>query len=162
VFSVQIIRLIETHAESLTHEVVADLLTNEHTPSYRRIPKEEVAQRALAFYQNLGNWIGDPKDDAIRAEYESWGGIRCRQGIPVSEIVYSLILRKKHLRRCIREFGSVESSGERIASGEPLPLALYSIQELNYLVGDFFDRALYYIMRGYEMQAKAKPSAVAR
>lgn len=161
-FSVQIIKLIETHAESLTHEVVADLLTNEHTPSYLRIPKEEVAQRALAFYQNLGNWIGDPKDDAICAEYERWGAIRCRQGIPVSEIVYSLILRKKHLRRCIREFASVESSGERSASGEPLPLALYNIQELNYLVGDFFDRALYYIMRGYEMQAKAKQSAVAK
>ncbi|MGP8260387.1 MAG: hypothetical protein ACLQM6_10595 [Acidobacteriaceae bacterium] len=161
-FSVQIIKLIETRAESLTHEVVADLLTNEHTTSYRRIPKEEVAQRALAFYQNLGNWIGDPKDDAIRAEYEKWGAIRCRQGIPVSEIVYSLMLRKKHLRRCIREYGSVESSGQRIASGEPLPLALYNIQELNYLVVDFFDRALYYIMRGYEMQAKAKPSAAAR
>ena len=161
-FSFKIIKLIETHAESLTHDFVADLLTNEHTPSYRRIPKEEVAQRALAFYQNLGNWVGDPKDDAIRAEYERSGGNRCRQGIPVSEIVYSLILRKKHLRRYIREYGFVESSGERFASGEPLPLALYNIQELNYVVGDFFDRALYYIMRGYEMQAKAKQSAVAR
>jgi hypothetical protein len=160
-FSVEIIKLIETSAESLTHEVVADLLTNEHTPSYHRIPKEEIAQRALAFYQNLGTWIGDPKDDAIRAEYEKWGGIRCRQGIPVSEIAYSLIIRKKHLRRCIRDYGFVGSSGERFASGGPLPLALYNIQELNYVVGDFFDRALYYILRGYEMQAKAKQSAVA-
>jgi hypothetical protein len=158
VLSAQIIKLIEAHAESLTREVVADLLTNEHTPSYLRIPKEEVAQRALAFYQNLGNWIGNPKDDAIRAEYERWGEIRCREGIPVSEIVYSLILRKKYIRRYIREYGFVESSHERFASGEPLPLALYNIQELNYVVGDFFDRALYYIMRGYEMQAKAKQS----
>ena len=95
--SVRLIKLIETHAESLTHEVVADLLTNEHTPSYLRIPREELEQRAFAFYQNLGNWIGNPKDDAIRAEYEEWGRIRCRQGIPVSEIVYSLILRKNIL-----------------------------------------------------------------
>lgn len=155
--SVQIIKLIEANAESLAHQVVADVMTNEHTPSYRCIPKEEITQRNFAFYRNLGNWIGNPKDDAIRAEYEKWGEIRCRQGIPVSEIAYSLILRKKHLRRCIREYVFVGSSGEQSASSEPLPLALYNIQELNYLIGDFFDRALYYILRGYDKQAKAKP-----
>jgi len=157
VFSVQIIKLIEANAESLAHQVVADLLTNEHTPSYRRIPKDEITQRNFAFYRNLGNWIGDPKDDAVRAEYEKWGEIRCRQGIPVSEIAYSLILRKKHLRRCIREYVFAGPSGEQSASGEPLPLVLYNVQELNYLIGDFFDRALYYILRGYDKQAKARP-----
>jgi hypothetical protein len=160
--SAQLIKLIETHAQSLAREVVADLLTNEHTPSYHRFPKEELERRAFVFYQNLGNWIGDPKDDAIRAEYEEWGKVRCREAIPVSEIVYSLILRKRHLRRYIRDHGSIELSGGRLASAELVPLELYSIQELNYLVGDFFDRALYYLMRGYEMQAQADRRANAK
>jgi len=157
VFSTQIIKLIEANAESLAHQVVADLLTNEHTPSYLRIPKEEATQRVFAFYKNLGKWIGDPNDDAIRAEYEKWGEIRCRQGIPVSEIAYSLIIRMKHLRRCIREYAFIGSASEQSASGEPLPLILYNVQELNYLIGDFSDRALYYILRGYEKQMKAEP-----
>jgi hypothetical protein len=155
--SARLIKLIETHAQSLAHEVVEDLLTNEHTPTYGRIPKEELERRNFAFYQNLGNWIGAPNEPATRAEYEDWGRVRCRQEIPVSEIVYSLILRKRHLRRYIREHGFVESSGDRIGSGL-LPLELYSIQELNYTLDDFFDRALYYLMRGYETQAKAKES----
>ena len=75
-----------------------------------------------------------------------------------SELAYSLVLTKKHLRRYIREHWSVVFSGDRIATGELAPLELYSIQELNYLVGDFFDRALYYLLRGYEKQAKAKES----
>ena len=157
--SVRLIKLIETHAESLTNEVVGDLLSNEHTPSHIRIPKEELGLRVFALYEKLGNWIGDPKDDAIRAEYEEWGRTRCRQGIPLSEIIYSVILTKKHLRRYIREHGSVVFSGDRVASGEVVPLELYSIQELNYVVGDFFDRALYYLTRGYEMQVKARQSA---
>jgi hypothetical protein len=41
-----------------------------------------------------------------------------------------------------------------------IPLESYSIQELNYVVGDFFDRALYYLLRGYELQAKAQKRAV--
>jgi len=157
--SIHLIKLIEAHAESLTHEVIEDLLTNEHTPSQKRIPKEELGSRIFALYKNLGNWIGDPKDDAIRSEYEKWGSIRRHQAIPPSELAYCLILTKKHLRRYIREHWSVVFSGDRIATGELAPLELYSIQELNYLVGDFFDRALYYLLRGYETQAKAKQSS---
>jgi hypothetical protein len=134
--------------------------TNEHTRSHALIPKEELSSRVLALYRNLGNWIGDPKDDAIRHEYEEWGRIRCQQGIPTSEIVFCLILIKKHLRQYIREHGSVVFSGEPLVSGEMVPLELYSIQELNYVVGDFFDRALYYLLRGYEAQAKIQKKAV--
>jgi len=159
--SLRLIKLIETHAESLTHEVVQDVQTNEHTRSHARIPKQELSSRILALYRNLGNWIGDPKDDAIRHEYEEWGQVRCQQGIPTSEIVFCLILMKKHLRQYIREHGAVVFSGEPLVSGEMLPLELYSIQELNYVVGDFFDRALYYLLRGYEAQAKVPEKAAA-
>lgn len=156
----RLIKLIETHAESLTHGVVQDVQTNEHTRSHARIPKEELSSRVLALYRNLGNWIGDPKDDAICHEYEEWGRIRCQQGIPTSEIVFCLILIKKHLRQYIREHGAVVFSGEPLVSGEMVPLELYSIQELNYVVGDFFDRALYYLLRGYETQAKLQKKTV--
>jgi hypothetical protein len=156
----RLIKLIETHAESLTQEVVRDLQTNEHTRSFARLPKDELASRIQALYQNLGNWIGDPKDDAIRLEYEDWGRIRCKQGIPTSEIAFSLILIKKHLRLYIREHAAVVFSGDRLVPGEMVPLELYSIQELNYVVGDFFDRALYYLLRGYELQAKSQQKAV--
>lgn len=157
--SIRLIRLIETHAESLTREVVEDLLTNENTPAFRRIPKGELEPRVFAFYQNLGNWIGDPKENAVRAEYEEWGRIRSRQGIPVSEIVYSLILTKRHLRRYIRENAFIIFSGDRVTPDELIPYELYSMQELNYVVGDFFDNALYYLTRGAEIQVKAKQSA---
>src|SRR6516164_7779030 len=151
----RLIELIETHAESLTHGVVQDVQTNEHTRSHALIPKEELSSRVLALYRNLGNWIGDPKDDAIRHEYEEWGKTRCQQGIPTSEIAFCLILIKKHLRSYIREHAAVVFSGDRLVPGEMVPLELYSIQELNYVVGDFFDRALWYLLRGYEFQVKA-------
>jgi hypothetical protein len=157
--SIRLIKLIENQAEFLTREVVEDLLTNENTPAFHRIPKAELEPRVLAFYQNLGNWIGDPKVDAVRAEYEEWGRIRSRQGIPVSEIVYSLILTKRHLRRYIREHAFVVFSGDRVTPDELIPYELYNVQELNYTVGDFFDNALYYLTRGSETQAKAKQSA---
>lgn len=156
----RLIQLIENHSESLTHEAMQDILTNEHTASIRRVPKAELEPRIAAIYQNLGKWIGDPKDNEIRQEYEHWGRTRFRQEIPFSEIVYVLILTKKHLRKFIREHGLVTFSGDRVTPDELIPLELYAIQELNYLVGDFFDRALYYLVRGYESAAMAHRAAI--
>ena len=146
----RLIQLIENHANSLTEAVLQDVLTNERTVSFRRVPVAELRPRVAALYENLSKWIGNPNQEGIRHEYEDWGRTRFRQGIPFSEIVYVLILTKKHLRKFIREHGLVTFSGDRVTPDELVPVELYSIQELNYLVGDYFDRALYHLVRGYE------------
>ena len=158
--AIRLIQLIENHAVSLTHEAMQDILTNEHTASFRRVPRTELAPRIAALYQNLGKWLGDPSDDAICKEYEQLGRTRFRQGIPFSEIVFALMLTKQHLRKFIREHGLVTFSGDHVTPDELVPLELYAIQELNYLVGDFFDRALYHLVRGYESAALVQRAAV--
>jgi hypothetical protein len=149
----RLMQLIETHTGPLTHETVQDLLTNERTRAFRKVPGPELEARVAALYGNLGKWIGSPKDDSVRAEYEEWGKARFRQGIPLSEIVYALILAKSRLRRYVREHGLVDFSGDRVIPGELLPVQLHSIQELNYMIGEFFDVALYHLARGYESVA---------
>jgi hypothetical protein len=72
--------------------------------------------------------------------------------VPVSELVYALLITKSRLRRYIRENGLVDFAGDRIAAQELLPLELHSIQDFNYRVGEFFDRALYHLARGYEAE----------
>jgi RsbRD-like negative regulator of sigma factor len=156
----RLIQLIENHSDSLTEEVLRDALANEKTASFKRVPVEELRPRVAALYENLSKWIGNPNQSDIRQEYEDWGRTRFRQGIPFSEVVYVLILTKKHLRKFIREHGLVTFSGDRVTPDELVPVELYSIQELNYLVGDFFDRALYHLVRGYESAAVAQLAKV--
>jgi hypothetical protein len=151
----RLIQLIENQTESLTKEALNDILTNESTASFRKLPIGELKPRVAALYENLSKWIGNPNQEQIRQEYEDWGRTRFRQGIPFSEIVYALMLIKKHLRKFIREHGLVEFSGDRVTPDELVPVELYAIQELNYLVGDFFDKALYHLVRGYEATAVA-------
>ena len=156
----RLIQLIETHAATLTREVMQDLMTNERTAAFRAIPKHELELRISALFVNLGRWLGDPSDAAVRKEYEDWGRARFDQGVPLSEILYGLILTKGRLRRYIRDHGVVSFSGDAVIPGELLPVELYSVQELNYTVGEFFDRALYHLARGYEAEAAAKRAAI--
>src|SRR3954466_4268255 len=153
----RLLMLIQSHAGALTSEVIKDLTTNELTPSFRRLGAAGLETRVASLYYNLGKWIGDPNENAVRDEYEDMGATRFREGVPISELVYAVILTKKLLRRYIREHGVVDFAGDVAAPSELLPLALYSVQELNYQVGEFFDRALYHLARGYEAEAAGRP-----
>jgi len=149
----QLLRLIQAHAGAITNDVIKDLSKNERTPHLGRLNAADVESRLASLVWNLGKWIGNPDENAIRDEYEGWGRTRFREGVPVSELVYALLLVKQHLRRYIRDHGLLDFEGDRVVPEEMLPLELHSIQELNYQVGEFFDHALYYLARGYEMEA---------
>lgn len=145
----RLIELVETHADTLTQAVLKDLSTNPRTRAFHLVPSYELEARVFATYHNLGKWIGDLNDDAVRAEYEPWGATRFRQGVPLADVAYALILVKHHLRRFVRNHGMVEFSGDRVIAGDLIGVQLYGIQELNAMVGEFFDRAMYYLARGY-------------
>src|SRR5579885_259041 len=51
----RLIQLIENHSKSLTHAVMHDIETSEHTRAFRKVPKEELEPRIAATYQNLGS-----------------------------------------------------------------------------------------------------------
>jgi hypothetical protein len=130
--------LLAKHAEGLSAQSLQDLLLNPRTPSFRRMDRAEILERVGALYHGLAYWLDKHDDDAVRAAFEDWGRKRFKQAIPLSEIAYCVILAKQHLNRLSREHGLTEE-----------PVA----------VGDFFDRALYYLVRGWEMQGATPPDA---
>jgi hypothetical protein len=153
--SFRLVKAIESHAEQLTRGAVHDLQTNQRTPTYHTLPAEELHHRAHAVYSNLGRWLGEKSDQTIEAFYAELGKQRSAEGIPLCEVVYALLLTKYHLRDYIRTSGLVDSAVE-----------LYQDQELQRLVGHFFDRAIYYTVKSYECEAASRrahaPAARAR
>jgi hypothetical protein len=146
--SARLVQIIEDHADELTRGAIHDLQTNPRTPTYHRLPREELHNRVYEVYRNLGNWLGREADEAIETKYQELGKKRAEEGVPPSEVVYALILTKYHLRDYIRSAGLVDSAVE-----------LYQQGELLRLVSQFFDRAIYYTMRGYERAGPLQPTA---
>jgi len=159
--SAKLIELIEIHANRLTADVAMDLATNLRTPGFRAVPREDLEQRVFQLFHHLGNWIGSPKSDKLEVEFSEWGRRRFDQRIPVSEIVYAIIILKQHLRRYIQDNGLVEAAFPRTESEYVLPMHLHSLQDLNARVGEFFDEALYHLARGYEAEAKQNVASTA-
>lgn len=143
--SARLIRVIEEHAEQLTRGVLNDIAANPRTPHYHDLSSEELHRRIYDVYHNLGRWLSDKTEEHLEATYGGLGRTRCREGVPLSEVVYALVLIKDHLREYIRAVGLVDSAVE-----------LYLEEELHLSIGRFFDRAMYHTVKGYETEAVAQ------
>lgn len=157
----KLVELIEIHANQLSRDVARDLATNPRTPGFRPVSHQELQDRVFQIFHHLGNWIGDPKSASVEAEFAEWGRRRFEQGIPISEVVYAIIVLKQHLRRYISDNGLVDAAFPRIDSDYVLPMHLHSLQELNTRVGQFFDEALYHLARGYEKASRRVSTKIA-
>ena len=140
--SARLIKLIEDHAEDLTREVLRDLAGNARTPSYNSLPADEMHRRVYDVYHNLGRWLGDKTEEHLESTFGGLGRRRHAEGVPLSEVVYALVLIKDHLRGYIRAVGLVDSAVE-----------LYLEEELHLQIGNFFDNAMYQTVKGYEAAA---------
>jgi len=152
--SAHVIELIEIHADRLTNEVARNLVGHARTTGFRRVRADELEQRIFQILHELGTWIGSPKSERVQAEFSDWGRRRFEEGIPLSEIVYAVLLLKGTLRRYIRDNGLVEESMSRVYGDEVLPVHLHGLMELNSQVNEFFDEAIYHLCAGYETAAK--------
>jgi len=157
--SAKLIELIEIHASGLTRGVTADLTTNERTKGFRSVPAQDLEPRIFEILHHLGDWIGAPKSERVDAEFSHWGGRRFGQGIPLSELVYAMVILKRHLHRYIQDNGLVNAAFPSVEADYVLPMHLQSLQELNQHVTAFFDEALYALTKGYERRSAETASA---
>ena len=151
--SARVVELIEIHADQLTNEVARSLVGNARTTGFRRVRAEDLERRIFQILHELGTWIENPKAERVRAEFSEWGRRRFEEGIPLSEIVYAVLLLKGTLRRYIRDNGLVEEVVPRMHGEGVLPVHLHGLMELNSQVNEFFDEAIYHLCAGYETAA---------
>ena len=151
--SARLVELIQNHAPQLTSDILDDLLTNDRTRAFQRVPHLELEARIFRICNHLGDWMAAANESVAQGEFEQWGRQRFGQGIPLSEVIYAVILLKRHLSRYIRDHGLIDAAFPRVDGDYVLPMHLHSVQDLNRMVGEFFDSALYHLARGYEAEA---------
>jgi hypothetical protein len=136
----KLVRLIETNSEALSAGLLAKVQSSELTRSYRNVPPEDLKERVYEIYRHLGEWLlGKDSSFDIEQRYEEIGTRRVHQGVPISELIWVIILTKENLW----EFLQKESLPER-------PIEAFGELEMLQLLDQFFDRAIYYASIGYE------------
>lgn len=138
----RLVRMIEDHADQLTEGLIVDLKQNSRTPTYHKFDHADMYERIYKVYHDLGEWLSREAESQVETHYSNLGKRRADEGVPLSEVVYALIRTKTHLFAYTRRAGLFDSA-----------MDLYQLQEFRRLVDHFFDDAVYYTARAYELEA---------
>jgi len=143
----RLVRLIETHSQALASCLLDQVEISALTPCYKKnVPPEELKEKVYGIYHHLGEWLIGKDEFHLEQRYMQIGARRAHQRVPLSEVIWVIVLTKENLWEFIKK----ESVLER-------PVEVFGELEMLQLLEQFFDRAIYYASVGYELEV-ADPS----
>jgi hypothetical protein len=143
----RLVRLIETHSDTLASSLLDRVQNSEATPDYRKVPPEELKARVAEIYRHLGDWLMHKDELELEQRYLRIGARRAHQRVPFSQVAWVIVLTKDNLLG----FLQTESTPDR-------PVEVFGELEMLQLLDHFFDRAIYYSAVGYE-KARAEEAS---
>ena len=136
--AMRLVRLIEAHSETLSKGLTDLIRKSDRTSDFRGIPSEDLRLAATEVYRNLGEWLLQKTERDISERFSTVAKRRAGEGIRLHQFVWALMLSRDHLWQFLRH----ESFADNV-------VALYSEMELQVLLNQFFDRAIYHAIIGY-------------
>jgi hypothetical protein len=138
----RLVRLIETHSQSLATCLLDRVQSSELTHCYKgNVPPEELREKVYEIYHHLGEWLIAKDESDLQSRYLQIGARRAAQRVPLSEVIWVIVLTKENLW----EFVKKEAVLER-------PVEVFGELEMLQLLEQFFDRAIYFASVGYELE----------
>lgn len=140
-------RLIETHADALAETLEAKIEGSERCATYSRVSSDELKSLVAGIYGQLGQWLVTKTEEDIERRYTMIGTRRAEQCVPVSQLLWCIVLVKENLWEFL-------ANGEKVENAQQV----FGELELTQMVDQFFDRAMYYAVRGHERVRDARLS----
>ena len=140
------IKLIEDEHRMITERFMNDLLKNPDTLAYRNLDVNFMYEETDKIYRELSKFISyEYPKDKIREKYNKIGVDRYNMDIPFSQVQKVITLQKRNLWLYILD---------KLYDDD----AVYQdVIELSNRVILFFDRAVFYMLEGYESMIYKKP-----
>lgn len=142
----RLVRLIEAHSEALSKGLAKEIRKSDRTPDFRKIPADELRLAAIEVYRNLGEWLLQKTDADIAERFRAVAARRASEGIHLHQFAWAIMLSRDHLLQFLRKEGFADNI-----------IALHGEMELQRMLNQFFDRALYYALQGYEEAEQCVP-----
>jgi hypothetical protein len=135
----KLVQLIEEHSRPLAAGLLERVKKSPFLQEYRNVPDAELTQRVQDIYSQLGEWLTNGREQDIANRYSEIGARRAAQGVPLSQLIWTIVLVKENLWEYLKRNAKAEDLYE-----------LSGAHEMLQLLEQFFDRAMYFGAVGYE------------
>lgn len=144
----KLVHLVQYHADNLAASLLRRAEMSERAESYRNAFTVELKERVYEIYHHLGTWLVDKSETDLEQRYMKIGSRSVEQDIPLSELVWVIVLTKRNLLEYINDLSfpcpTVDASEK---------------QELSQRLDRFFDEAIHAAVVGYECTAQKRTCA---
>jgi len=105
----------------------------------------ELKKLVSGIYGQLGQWLVNKTEEDIESRYTSIGMQRAEEGVSVAQLLWCIMLVKENLWEYLRNNENLENTAQ-----------IFGELVLTQMVDQFFDRAMYYAVRGHENAREAR------
>ncbi len=97
-FTAKLVDLTQKNAEEIARQWAKDVKTNAKTRSYHGAPEDKIIRQARDFYNNFQMmFFNESPYEQAKELFEKYAEERVREGIPLHEALYALILMRRHM-----------------------------------------------------------------
>jgi hypothetical protein len=139
----RLVRLIETHSDRLADRLLLKIQASDKTSLFHNVPREDFRTAVVEIYTHLGQWLLGKSEADIARRYTEIGKRRSFQGVPLSQLMWAIVLTRENLWEYLKQ----EETLER-------PAEIFGELEMLELLEQFFDRAIYWAAVGYEQECE--------
>lgn len=138
-------------AEGLIHKIRS---SNRCGELLLKVPADEHKRYSLKVYRDLTDWLANETDSFIEEPYRAVGLRRAQQGVPFSDTFWAVCITRDYLWDYVQQECLLDEQVDFWGG-------VILLRSLN----QFFDRALYFALLGYQSAGKdvvaAKPATSA-
>ena len=137
--ALKLVRLIEEHSAELAMGLTDKLRHSERTRDFCKVSSEGLCLAAAEIYHNLGEWLLQKTETDIAERFIRLGERRATEGVGLHQFVWALFISRNHLWQFLQR----EAFADNVVQ-------LSGKLELQQMLNQFYDRAVYYGILGYE------------
>ena len=138
-FSLRLAQSIQDHWEQIASDTIQRIRQDQDVPHMAKLRDVELRNWVRGILDTIQFWPSDGVGQKNAERFQRLGRHRFETAIPLEEAVCCLHILKSKLFDFTRSRGFAQS-----------PIEVYAQEELEHQVGLFFDRLVFYAVRGYE------------
>jgi hypothetical protein len=145
----KLVQHLQANAQNMSERLI-EKVRNSHRCSELsvKLSAEEHKRYAMDIYHDLVEWLSSESDSLIVDRYVRLGRRRAQQGIPFSHLFWAVCITREYLWEYIQQECLLDE-----------PVEFWGGMMLLHSLNQFFDRALYFALVGYQ-NADESESAV--
>jgi len=139
-FARKFIDHVDTHADHLCEEFMQKIKRSDRCRELlQRVPPEDQKQTTREIYRNLTDWLLTNTDSGTEERYVGIGMRRAQQGVPFSELFWAVCATREYFWEYVERETLLDE-----------PADFWGGVQLLHSLDSSFDRALYFVIIGYQ------------